>query len=89
VRKYLSFIIVLLFCALLFSKDIYHFDLKDYGLYWGMSEESFEKLSEKDKRLTADIGFYIEFKDDNGDLYLNRMTYFENNQLCLIEFVYS
>jgi len=86
IRKIVFCLLGAFLCSPLFSKDIYHFDLKDYGLYWGMSEESFEKLSEKDKRLTAGFGYYIEFRDDNGDLYLNRMTYFENNQLCKISF---
>lgn len=77
-------LIVILFLSFhSFSKDLFQFDLRDYGMSWGMTRDNVIKL---DRKEIIENGTKIIFEDDKGKKFEGHLEYDKKGELFKIWF---
>jgi hypothetical protein len=80
---YVLFIIFILISLSLLSKDLFQFDLRDYGMAWGMTKNDVLKLKRKE---IIENGTKIIFEEENGKKREGYLEYDKKGELFKIWF---
>jgi len=81
--KYVFLIIFIIMSLPLLSKDLFQFDLRDYGMAWGMTKDKVLKLKRKE---IVESGTKIIFEEENGKKREGYLEYDEKGGLFKIWF---